>query len=283
MRETKNFAKSNKRFFKEEKPLISYYLFSLALKKEVLSDILEYEAFVADKLIQEFRLFSLSYGDFKKFNKYSFVFVNELFDIDYENLEQEEKLIYDNLFDDLTWGIKPGTIATIKNEIKPGKIDEMLKNLEFVKAHKNTKLRIVFEGMTLGSKIYFMKNIDEPKLIKCLNIFLENKDNYFNHISGGLEELEEFLWPLLEFIRDLRNILCHRNINLDQNDLFLKAYETVPRKYKINKFIDMFRDQLLIIHVGSFTERFREKIENNRKIENEIFYEIFSQNMWQSI
>lgn len=247
---TKNFKKSNKNFFGDF-PIEEYYLFSLSLRKELLSDILEYESFMADILIEYFDFFSLSQKDVERYldpinNKY----------------------------------LKTGAREVLENEIRLNRHSKLLNDLKESKLGINVKIRKVFENISLGGKIHFIKKIDSNMLIDALDPLLTGKDEYYNHDGIILDPLDDFLFPFLGYIRDLRNILSHRNINLAQNDLFLNAFRNIPhRKHKINFFNKVLRDQLILMHEDTFYNRMENKTKQNPKISNGIFYEIMSQPM----
>lgn len=275
---TKNFRKRNNDFIHKPEKIYEYFLFSQMIRKELLSDILEFELLLANSIISNFKMTSFTVKDLGKYHNI---------------LSQGEKPNDENV------GGRPGISEIFDEEIRKNQVDDILEDLngslnmsspnkEKVNIGIGNKIRLVFESMSFGKKIYFIKKLDRIKTKEAFNNFLVNWEINFIHMTKSeidkLNPIDDYFIPVLEYIRDLRNTLAHKPVEFNENMFFNNAYLNIQRKYKIKWFNRVFKNLISDIHGGrSFYERLLEKVENNPKISNEIFYEIMSQPMWKSI
>ncbi len=278
-RKTKHFIEKNRRFIDNGRYSVEeYYQFAHLLRKELLSDVLEYESLVANMLIDNIGLFSIRPKDIE-------IFYNNTDEIIKEVVRRGggHKLTSTDYYElNYKFSMEPGSLEIILHELKPDRIEDLYNQFNAPpRKDKHIKIEFHFEFMTMGSKIHVIQAIKEDIVKKALDEFLNGYEIYFIEPKEEIDALEDFLYPVLEFMRDIRNILAHRDIGLDFNDLFISAYNhnshyIAEHKYKYEFMIKLFREQLLLIHTKTFYERIKDRVAHSMKIDNGIFNEVFS-------
>ncbi len=232
-RVNKIFIRENVKFIKNKKKINNYYLLSEMFRKELLSDILEYESILTESIIMGLDLNKMSAKEF-------------ILNKRYFNSEKSRKLI--------------NTIL-IKNNTK-----------------ENMPMSKSFNSFSFGNKIKIIKNLNHDILFIILSKYLVGYDEYLSHIKFNKKILDLYLFPIFEYMKNIRNRLSHTRFNLD---IFLnlnKSYVYSKKKYKMNKIILMVDNQLCIIHNKKFINRLWNKVKRNKKVSNKIFKEILKFN-----
>ncbi len=229
----KIFLKENKKFIVRRSKLNDYYLLSEMFRKELLSDVLEYESILTRKIIEAF--------NFSKINRIEFISNKKYFESNKGN-----KLISSILMSE-----------NIKQE---------------------TKMSVIFSSLTFGKKIRIIRNLKYDILFNVFKDYYIGCNNYLPHLKINKKILILYLFPIFEYMKNIRNTLSHEMFNLNIFINLKKAYVCSKKKYKMNKIILMIDNQLYLIHNEKFINRLWIKVKKNKKVSNKIFKEVIKNN-----
>ncbi len=272
------------------------YIFLSNLRKEFLSDTLEYEEYITHKMIENSTFLKISINDLESlFNEYkgynkSSLEIKNIFSY-FKTKKQYLKQEYKDEIESSLFNVKREMSSTYEqlneliNEFQG--IEKIRKNIlkrvfklerkkfnendinALLEKHGDKKISHFFKQLTLGDKLEIIQQFSDPFL---WNIFesLIIKTN-FKQVNT-----RDFIKVWFSSFKKIRNKLAHEfmpaDINYFFNDVFNSTSVTDFSKtiiFNSNNVRDLFLSQIDYLHKEKFKDRFIEKMNNNKLITKE--------------
>lgn len=335
---TQDFKNKYQKYTNESITINDLYLYSQMLRKELLSDILEFESLLSNKIIEEFSFF-----DFKLIDLENHIRHNQEIK-DFDNLSKKDK---DNteppedkdpeknsmfneglmknkdvsLYNLLTKNLNSSTLKHIgdildvvlnfgNHEINVEQFysKDTLNSIEQLNKMigsepsipSKSSLRDLLVSKSFGvlvDIVIFLNNVKIIELFSGIWNLDKVKINVEREFDRNKIMLENYIKPILLFIKDIRNLLAHEDIPFLGQDFFnliearkIKHNPSANRgkapdgnTWTQKRLMLKVKESLLIIHNKSFYERFEEKIKNNYKLNKEILGIFKDDVIWKKI
>lgn len=256
----------------------NFLLFSLNFRKELLSDVLEYETYITNLLLEEIKNyiekdpFEITMMQFLIWLKSKKNKNNKI------NIQGIKKIIFKISFKNDVKKLKENGIKTwidFNNSKTFNNLKEILKTNNFSKQKQMTINHYLLENLKNGNDSKNLAEfIDNLSFTNKRKLIFNSKENNFLKHYKSKNNIKE----ILEIIITLRNYLSHKSfvepnldllikISINKNETIYHNQNKVWNKYKMETKISFVKEEINLLHNNkSFDKRFEEKILNNKKI-----------------